>query len=226
MSTLHENKNSVLDTFKINSSGIFLKDFHILRTQEAFLSVGVKAPIDKIKASYDLVEKENLTETCKMGRLIFQIPTAESSFKILEIAPMKSVLKLQPILKVKQPSGTGSKNFKWLERDFWDQINSLKAITADDVLTINEKMQVVETSRFNLFFYDPAEKVVMTPTLSSGCIHGVYRRWALGNKFITLPNNGPVSIFEKDILFSEIHRYQIFVANSVREVLSVELFSV
>ena len=126
---------------------------------------------------------------------------------------------------MKQPSGIGSKNFKWLERDFWDQINSLKAITADDVLTINEKMQVVETSRFNLFFYDPAEKVVMTPTLSSGCIHGVYRRWALGNKFITLPNLGAVSIFAKDILFSEIHRYQIFVANSVREVLSAELFS-
>ena len=226
MSNLHKFKNSVLDTFKINPSGIFLKELHILRTQKAFLSIGLEIPINKIKAAYDLVEKNNLSENCKLGRLIFQIPSTNYSFEVLEMNSTKSMIKLHPILELKQVSGSGVQNFKWLNRDFWAQLKLLKAPAADDVLTINDKMQVVETSRFNLFFYDADQKVVTTPTLSSGCIDGVYRRWALTNQSVILPDLGPVAIFEKDILFSEIHRYQIFVANSVREVLSAELFSV
>ena len=214
---------AILDTFKINSSGIFLKYFHIQRTQEALLCAGANIPSGKIETIYNLIEKQNNFEASKIGRLTFQISTAEFNLQILEMNTLKPILKLDPILNLKQKSGTGPQNYKWADRDFWNKINLLRSPAADDVLTINKKMHVVETSRFNLFFFDPARQRVLTPTLSSGCIHGVYRRWALANNFITLPNLGPITIFEEDILFSEIDRYQIFVANSVREVLSAEL---
>ncbi len=225
MSSTSSFGNAILDTFKINSSGIFLKDFHIQRTTEAFQCLGTNLPISRIHETYNLVEKENSPEMAKIGRLIFQNPTCGYSFEIFDLDPLASVVKLQPILELKQPSGVGSQNYKWLDRNFWNQMKILKSTAADDVLTVNEKMQVVETSRFNLFFYDARKNEVLTPPLASGCIHGVYRRWALANKVISLPKLGPVPIFEKDVLFSEINRYQIFVANSVREVLSAELTS-
>ena len=87
----------------------------------------------------------------------------------------------------------------------------------------NEKNELVETSRFNIFLFDKRNDIVFTPSLASGCINGVYRRFVFCQNFIQLPKLGKKKIQELCLTAEKIYDYQLFVANSVRGVLLAEL---
>lgn len=213
-------ENAVLDTFKINSNGIFLKEIHIQRSLEALALRNKIFSVHSVAILYDAIEKANLKKVTSLGRLVIDCSTLQSNFTVQLLPSITEPVRLEIIRSLKQTSGEGVQNYKWADRAFWNQLLSLKASLADDVLSVNEKDQVVETSRFNIFFYCSVKAVVFTPPLTSGCIHGTYRRWALQQGFIELPQLGSKPLYEKNIFREDIKTYQLFVANSVRGVLS------
>lgn len=216
-------KGNILDTLIITDSEIVFKKFHVARTKEAFQYLNIYFD-SEIENSYDAIEKE-YTERMLNGeslRLLFSA-SAPLSYKV----EIKKIEKLNPIIKLstqkleKQPDADSA--FKWEKRDDWNLILKEKKYEADDVLAINTQNDIVETSRFNIFCYDKIADSVYTPELESGCINGVFRRFALSNNSIQLPDIGNKKIFEKNIKLDELHHYRLFVANSVRGICPANL---
>jgi para-aminobenzoate synthetase/4-amino-4-deoxychorismate lyase len=81
------------------------------------------------------------------------------------------------------------------------------------VIGINQDNCVTETSRFNLFLFK--DDRLSTPSLNSGCINGVYRRYLLDQGYYELGSE-KIPLIEKDILVSEIKNYVVYVGNSLR----------
>ena len=68
-----------------------------------------------------------------------------------------------------------------------------------------------------------AEPVEIEPYFQAGCINGVYRRYVIEDGSIMLPELGSKKIRVENILSYEIGKYQIFAANSVREIMKCRL---
>ena len=211
---------NVLDTLLIKDGRIFLRHFHEERTFEAmqFLQLAVNRPmVDDI---YSEIERQHCRQENKILRIVFS-----GSLPLTYTVEMKTREALP--LPVKLSVGTiknegNSTRFKWEDRARWTELLQLKNPGADDILAVNEDDELVETSRFNIFAYDKERDVVLTPPLSSGCINGVYRRFAFSEAAIELPELGRKVPFEEKILLTEIKNYRLFVANSVRAVLPAE----
>lgn len=218
--------DKVLDTLKFKNEKIFLKEFHVQRSFEACQLVNARILLSEVLAIYDQLEKQFYKEAegAKMLRLVFN-PQDLLNFEVSVVAKsiLPDVVTLELMKKHTQPTGLGSQNFKWSHRDAWDQILKNKNPKADDVLCVNIKNEVTETARCNLFFYDLSRDLVLTPPLQAGCINGVYRRYVIHNGSIMLPDLGLKTIRVENIFSSEVEKYQIFAANSVREVLKASL---
>lgn len=212
--------SNILDTLRCDAQGIFLKPIHALRTYEAFQHLNMVTDLKRVLLHYDEIEQQVLSACAeaKIVRLIFSKHDFSYTYKVLDLDPLPAVLRLQLVTDRHQLSGLGLQNYKWEDRSYWDELLSLKKISALDVISINEKNQIVETSRFNLFFYDIKNDVVITPALCCGCINGVYRRLVFQQGFIQLPGLGKKQIVEKVIQARDINLYQLFAANSVRGV--------
>lgn len=214
---------SVLDTFRFDGIQIHFKEFHALRTYEAFQQIPKIVALDTIINLYNSLEIDLIKKSTQdaIVRLVFTSPESYE-LSLMELKPWSRVVTLEVCLEPRAPSGLGRQNFKWDERTFWEKLMAQKKTDAVDVVAVNAKDQVVETSRFNIFIFDKAQECVYTPALSSGCINGVYRRFSMHQKQFNLPF-GKFPIIEKDVLYGDLARYQLFVANSVRGVLSAEL---
>lgn len=218
-------RSNVLDTFKIDKNGIFLKSLHMKRTMRAVqLMSPVKSNgIELITDAYNFIEQKHRQDFAQRIRLVFNIDDYSYTFTVHSLEIVTEPIQLQIIGSLRQPSGLGMQNFKWEARPYWEKIMTLKNKSAADVISLNDFGNCVETSRFNLFFFDSEADLVFTPSLASGCIAGVFREWVLGNNNIELPGMGHKPLRETEIHFSEIGRYQLFVANSVRGALSAGL---
>ena len=223
--TSNSNRSNVLDTFRIDKNGILLKSLHVTRTMQALqlMSPISGGYINLITDAYHIIEQKHQDNFAQRIRIVFNIDDYSYEYTAQPLEAIEEPVQLQIIENISQSSGRGAQNFKWESRPYWEKIMALKSKSADDVISFNELGNCVETSRFNLFFFDAKVDLVFTPSLSSGCIAGVFREWVLGRHNVELPKVGIKSLREMEIHFSEIGRYQLFVANSVRGVLPAGL---
>ncbi len=214
--------SNILDTVRSGAKGIELKPFHALRTYEAFQFLNKMTDLRTIIFKYDEIEKQLLSATDtadKIVRIIFSRNDFSYQYQLHELEPLPPIIPLQLVTEIRQNSGLGQQNYKWEDRLHWEKLSSFKSQSAFDVIAVNEKDEVVEASRFNLFFFDSKRNVVLTPALSCGCINGVFRRMVFQQGYIQLPGLGRKNIIDSRIAFSDVNLYQLFVANSVRGVL-------
>lgn len=218
------NSLSILDTLKFKNEKIFLKKFHAQRTYEALIFKSINTSLDNIYHRYDAIEKKyvSLLGPDQVLRLSFH-DADEVQIEAIEKINFPATPTVEVISSFTNPSGLGKQNFKWTTRDQWQHLLSLKKPTSDDVIAVNDNAQITETSRCNIFCFDPTTGFTLTPALDSGCINGVYRRFVMANGTIELPSLGRTKVIEKNILASEIKNYSLFLANSVREVLPAKL---
>lgn len=217
-------KEPILDTLVFKDSGIYLCAYHVDRTFEAYRFLNI--PVDKSSITAIYAEIEQLYAS-RIGageclRLVFSdsLPTRYSA-EIQSIKPLNTPIQLQ-LFNLEQHPQKQFK-FKWENRKYWDELNLKKHTDADDLLLINPAHQIVETSRFNVFCYNPNTNTAFTPALSSGCLNGTYRRYVLSHQEISFPEYGIVKLEEKNLNLDEIEKYNLYVANSVRGVLKAEL---
>ncbi len=225
MFIIPEPSSNILDTVRRDLSGLFLKPFHALRTYEAYQFLSKIIDLKSLLIKYDEIEAllGSQLDQGPIFRIIFSPTDFTYRIEAAHNHPLPAVIPLQIISTITQPSGLGKQNFKWQERNYWDTLLAQKSKLAFDVISLNEKTELVETSRFNLFFFDKLSDEVKTPALRSGCINGVYRRFILQKGYIHLPGLGEKRVTESLLPADTINRYQLFVANSVREVLPAEL---
>lgn len=239
----------VLDTLALQNQQIFLKKYHVDRTWEAFQFLNQQflsqhlvsqslaqqgLTRDQLNEAYNEIESLLLLQlrADQMARIIWSSAgsshTLQPSWRlqIVDRKPLPATLQLQIRGQPTVPCGLGKQNFKWADREFWDQLWSERDSDIDDVICMNELGNLTESTRFNLFFFDPARDRVITPPLTSGCLHGVYRRWILDHGRIDLPILGPKPLIEEDLKPAAINQGQLFVANSVRGLLPAKITSV
>lgn len=217
---------AVLDTLTFKNQGIFLKNHHAQRSFEALASQKAPMTDKEIYSFYDEVEKEFSPKMTpkKILRILFHKKSNWSpEVEITDIPNFPASPRIQIISSMRCPFGVGEQNFKWNHRPFWDQILKLKIYEADDVVAVNERGNITETSRFNIFFFDQGNDRVLTPAIDSGCINGVYRRHILEKGHIQLPAIGTKNVIESSILATDAKKYTIFLANSVREVIPAQI---
>ncbi len=220
----------VLDTFVFKNGLIYLKEFHLARSFEAYQLIFPQASglFHHLSKIYDQLEKYLRPEEEETVRLTFSAQVqGQHAYQIVKKLPLSHPVHLEMISSITHPAGQGSQSYKWANREAWATLMAARLTDADDVIAVNTLGKVVETSRFNLFFYDHKLDQVFTPPLNSGCINGVYRRYVLSEKCIDLPVVGLKPVIEKDIsvaeLESEPHIYTTFVANSARGVLLCQI---
>lgn len=216
-------KGNVLDTLIIEDSKIVFKDLHLARTQETFRYLNINADQD-IENCYNAIETlyADKAQNNECLRIIF-LQTLPLSYKV-EIKrkqQLSTAIKLN-LVKLKNQIGPEAA-FKWENREHWNLLFKDKSNEADDILVVNTKSDIVETSRFNIFCYDELSNMIFTPPLESGCLNGVFRRFVLNQGFINLASLGNKQLVEKNIKFDELNRYQLYVGNSVRGALNAHL---
>ncbi len=226
--------DSVLDTFSVLNSEITYLNHRIDRSYEACKLINpqiVRSDIEKIYA--DVLNQINTTPD-EYKKLIFRLhinPNNLNAFTLepRELTDMPSTLILQTVTRVKSNfSSSGDEllksHFKWSDRRYWVHLLNQLNSQAHDVLLVDENGFLIETSRFNIFIYDPKEDVVWTPPLSLGCLNGVYRRQVLQLMKIKLPE-GTKQVKEKSVQLSELNRMKIYCGNSIRGLLKAELLN-
>lgn len=218
----------ILDTFLFSENEIHLEKFHVDRVFETYQFLKTPVNRSEIENIYAGIKKqlvceissENSSENSGTNTLVrvtldpvrphkhtVEVKTPESLS-----TPVRLVLTeaLQPFSEVTQ--------YKFADRKEWDLLFNSRPEGSDDVLLVRNGT-VIETSRFNLFLHDRKNNVVLTPTLKSGCLNGVYRRHALSQGYVELPEAGKVAVKEKDFTLEDLQDCQLYVANSVRGIL-------
>jgi branched-subunit amino acid aminotransferase/4-amino-4-deoxychorismate lyase len=203
----------VIDTFKITNKGIPLKKYHIQRSLEAFQTLGSPQNEFQLRAMYQQIEDKNQFLQKEMkARITFDSTDLKKSVcDISNIDILPQPLTLELAQNYFQLSGRGLQNYKISKRDYWKTVLSHSHCV--DVIGINQDNCVTETSRFNLFLLK--DNRLLTPSLNSGCINGVFRRYLLEQGYYELGSE-KIPLIEKDILTSEIKNYEIYVGNSLR----------
>jgi branched-subunit amino acid aminotransferase/4-amino-4-deoxychorismate lyase len=218
----------ILDTLIFKDSQIFLRESHVERTFEAYgyLNLFVtRAEIEKVYLDIETKHRHQLTREQSLRILFSRKLPISYEVEIRELTPLQSTLKLQ--LHFLTEPQTEFFKFKWENRQYWqDLIKQKTHPSVDDLILVNPSHEVVETTRFNVFCYDETSLHVYTPTLTSGCLNGAFRRHVLINKRIELPEIGFRPVSEKKILSPELIGSKIFIANSVRGVIAAELYMI
>lgn len=215
----------IIDTLKwLPKKHFNYKDLHIQRTWEAFqfFKIHQDLPRFELVEIYDQLEQQTLSANDIKVRMTFNTNgPLKHSFEILKTESIKTPVRLQIQDSLSLPTGLSSHTYKTTERKHWDLLDNFKSKEADDIVSINTDNNLVESSRFNLFFYDASQKICLTPSLESGCLSGVYRNYCLKEKLIFLPDlNKKVTLIEKEIPVSMGKKLAVYVGNSVRDTLS------
>ncbi|MBC7741703.1 MAG: aminotransferase class IV [Bdellovibrionaceae bacterium] len=225
-------RSSVLDTFIFKDQQIYLRAFHIDRTFEAYQQIFphiLRIDVEKIYLDLEVKLKKQVSDEQLVRLVVLESSPLKYSYEIHPKLFLAEPVVLELVTEIKCPAGRGQQNYKWLDRDLWMRLMRARQTEAADVLAQNTLGQVTETSRCNIFIYNSVKDAAFTPTLDSGCINGVYRRYALAQKSIDLPQLGKKVLVERDILADELlshpDLYTIYLANSARGVLKACLIS-
>lgn len=217
-------KTNPLDTVAFDDGKIILLSLHIQRTHETFIFLNTTVNFADLEKIYREIENEYgpKIKSSEMLRIIFtNPPDLQYRCEIQEIVKLTAPVKINTV-EISTSPGPEC-NYKWEDQSRWTELLKKKYENCDDILLINSKYDVIETSRFNVFCYDNISNAVFTPPLSSGCLNGVYRRYALSENSIALPGIGSRKLIERNIKLDELAYYDLFLANSVRGVLKASL---
>ena len=211
----------VLDTLIVKDSQIYLKKYHVQRTFEAYQFLNLPSDLSQLVRIYSEIEK-----TLPEGHLI-RIIFSEAdprNFKVekKELTKIPQTFKLGAV-KANHPL-LAKNRFKFADRSHWKPLLNLKPEECDDILLLNSKEEVVETSRFNVFLYDEANSVALTPKIDSGCLNGVFRRFAVECGYLELPDGSQIKLVEKNFSLTEAQKATLFVGNSVRGLIPANLY--
>ncbi len=214
------NSSLILDAFRISSEKNPLLDFHIQRTFEAIQFFQPQISFQKISKLYQPFRSHDLVQGQKCRLMIDPFSNEIVESVITSIPPLPQTIRLDLATHRTQVAGLGLQNFKTNDRKYWDDNLSLKWPGTDDVIGINSNGELTETSRFNLFFKNQDQ--VYTPHLSSGCINGCLRRYALKIGLIEI-NQVKYSLREKNFSADDLKDYEIYVGNSLRGITKASL---
>lgn len=207
----------ILDTFKISDGKIFLKDLHVERSLEACRHLNKHIKSSQLIDIYEEIENQYQNSVLSLVLNPDRLHEWQVSEKNLET--LVEPITLFPVAASHLVEASA---FKWADRRGWNELLKEIPPTAQDVLLINSQGEVRETSRFNIFVYDNRQNCYLTPSLQSGCVNGVFRRWLMQQGL----EKGPV-------ISSAIHMsrlkddslLELFVGNSVRGLLRARLAS-
>lgn len=220
---LKSSASDILDTFKIQTDGIALKEFHIERSWEALTFLGLAPTSDhksQLEQLYSKIERKN---PAGCYRLILHAQTyPQYTLERRELDSLPTTIRLAP--QTDSRPAEALDRFKWNSRERWASLNQHLPEDADDILLLTPTGHLKETSRFNVFCFSASEGYFYTPTLAAGCLNGVFRRAVLKNKALSPPDSAEkYPVYEKDLTLSEALEMQVFVGNAVRGLLSAKI---
>jgi len=207
----------ILDTFKISDGKIFLKDLHIERSLEACHYLNKHINSSQLMDIYEEIENRYQNSVISLVLNPERLHEWQVSEKNLE--RLVEPITLFPFTASHLVEASA---FKWSNRRSWNELLKKIPPTTQDILLINSQGEVRETSRFNIFVYDSRQNCYLTPSLQSGCVNGVFRRWLIQQGL----EKGPVisSVVHMSSLQDDSH-FELFVGNSVRGLLKARLSS-
>lgn len=217
-------KSNPLDTVCFDDGKIVLLNFHVHRTFEAFRFLNADVSLSEIEKIYQQIENDyagKVTSADKLRIVFTNSPLLNYQCQIQKLEQMSSPIKMNSVT-INYRLGPECAH-KWDDQSRWIDLLTQKKVNCDDILLINTNYELIETSRFNVFCYDSKTDMALTPPLTSGCLSGVYRRFALSEGCISLPDIGTKKLLERTIKLDELAYCDLFVANSVRGVLKATL---
>ncbi len=226
ISALSQMPNTVLDTFVFENQQIKYKKLHSARTIETFNTFTNNISPSEIADIYDTVEADKSPYSDnKIFRLLLNYEQSKNKFTYeTEYSDLTYFISPIQLIHVKECSTQiPLNNYKWANRERWSALAHLVTSHNQDILLSNLEGSLVETSRFNIFLYDPNSDLVMTPTLQSGCLKGVFREFCLFDKKINLPVLGFKKLIECDFSIEKIAQAELYVGNSVRGIMRAEI---
>lgn len=218
-------RSNILDTLIFCDFKIYLKHFHSLRTFDTFKFLNINLNFSEIETIYNEIEilyRDKVKKNESLKIIFLNKLPLSYTVKIQQIHELNPVIQLQTT-QLLSSEVLKYTNYKWEDRTVWNNLLKDKKNDADDVLVINSQNYVIETSKFNIFCYDKHTDKIYTPELQSGCLNGVFRRHALDQVLIDVPQIGKKELLEKQIQQQELSSYQIYVGNSVRGLLQAVL---
>lgn len=213
------NFNKILDTFLFKKSEIFLKDIHVDRVFETYEFLNSEVERETLARIYDSIEKQLKSEftTEKLVRVLLDpVRPQKHTFEVKELEALNSPINLS-VVQTTEPI-TKASPYKFADRPEWDSLLANLSPDSADVMLIRNGL-ASETSRFNLFLHDIENDFILTPTLKSGCINGVFRRSVLREGFLNLPDGTEGAVVEEDFTLNDMDGKQLYVGNSVRGLL-------
>ncbi len=203
---------NILDD-QVSQNGFFLLKYHLQRLQKS-------AEYFNFQFDKSLIEKE-LKNTCQKLNKKFKykikiLLSKNGNYKIFAKRIIQSNNNLKKII-LSNKIVNNSNIFlyhKTTNRNFYDnEYIKYKKQGYFDVLFKNQKNQITETSRANIFL--EVDGNLITPAKSCGLLEGTYRRFILETKKNVFQKN----IYEKDLYNAE----NIFVTNSVIGIKKVQI---
>ena len=214
----------ILDTFRLENGEITFKAQHCQRTHEALLYLNFQYNLENIFEIYEKIEKQySKVGEEKVFRLT--IDPADLTNPVLEtrnLDPLPEIVNLYPV-KITETLSQ-ERQFKWSDRSYWDGLLKNLPTGYHDVLLYDQHDTAIETARCNLYLYDSAEDLVLTPQLSAGCLNGVLRRALLAEGAVDLPQLGYKKIVERNFSVATLKKApHLYIGNAVRGLLKSKI---
>lgn len=218
--------DNILDTVAMSNSDIVYKNYHADRTIEAyhFLGTAETGFAAAVRDCYNTIEQNHAGKISSQEclRIVFSAAhPLQFQTEVRKLEVLSSEIALSVVLLSERPSPAAA--FKWANRKKWEVLLHSKAPQAEDILTVGPNQELIETSRFNVFCYEPESHQMFTPKLESGCVNGVLRRAALDAGIFPVADLGQIRVSEKQITLDNVAKYTLFVGNSVRGLLPAKL---
>lgn len=164
------NSYDFFETIKVKNSSVENKTQHLNRINNTLLFLNIKN--FDTKTFLDNIEARLNIKEAKL-RINFKFVNNKITYdyELSELINYPESLKLVINPKPCIDSTNAKHNFKFeFLKTYYE---SFKISYADDTILINEKNEVCETTKANIYILK--NKILLTPPLSSGCLAGTYR---------------------------------------------------
>lgn len=211
---------SLFETFLVNeNSNIFLLDKHIERMQSSALYFGINVPKDLSDIIKKYIAEQNIKNkivrvTLTSGNnqkninpsVVFS--NRENTYTLEKIAngcrlTLSEVRKSESSIIIRHKTGNYAENYFLLQGAIKNGF--------DDVIFLNSKGEITETSKCNIFFVK--NDILFTPNISCGLLPGIIRNWVLENSQKCVEGNFDLA----DLLNAD----EVFVCNSAMGIMHV-----
>lgn len=215
---IYEESNILLDEGSFFGKGVFETILWINRP------VFLKEHIERLKNGIRVLGLSSLEED-KVIEFLQELNVINKAIKVM-VTPLNIVISKRDILykdedykkgfdlklsNVKRNSSsclTYIKSTCYIENIL--EKEKAKKLGYDDVLFVNEKGFVTETSCSNIFIIK--NQTIMTPKIENGLLDGIIRKWVIKNFLVK----------EEDILYKELEcADEVFITNSLMGIMKV-----